>query len=147
VADATVGDAWLPDYIPDGGGTNVVIVRNPVVRDLIEKAQSEGRLHMDGLSPNYVGSSQKGNLVQRREGLAYRLHLAQEQGLWTPPKRIPAKATHLTPEEQELYRLRLRMTAISHESFEEAVAAGDLDMFKRCMDPLIEVYGTLCSAS
>jgi hypothetical protein len=38
------------------------------------------------------------------------------------------------------------MTAISHESFEEAVAASDLDMFKRCMAPLIEAYGTLCSA-
>ena len=35
-ADVTIGDAWLPQYSNDSKGTNVVIVRNPIIKDIIE---------------------------------------------------------------------------------------------------------------
>ncbi|MGC9322644.1 MAG: Coenzyme F420 hydrogenase/dehydrogenase, beta subunit C-terminal domain, partial [Kosmotogaceae bacterium] len=35
-ADVSVGDAWLPEYVNDSGGTNVVIVRNPVIKKIID---------------------------------------------------------------------------------------------------------------
>ncbi len=36
-ADVVVGDAWLPQYIKDSQGTNVIVVRHPIIQDLLER--------------------------------------------------------------------------------------------------------------
>jgi len=42
-ADVVLGDAWLPEYVQDSDGTNVVVTRNQDIRQLIVKARTEGR--------------------------------------------------------------------------------------------------------
>ena len=46
-ADVTLGDAWLPEYTKDSKGNNVVVVRNPVINDLIKDGLRSGRLNLD----------------------------------------------------------------------------------------------------
>jgi coenzyme F420-reducing hydrogenase beta subunit len=38
-ADVTVGDAWLPQYIKDSQGTNVIVVRHPIIHNMLERSQ------------------------------------------------------------------------------------------------------------
>ena len=85
-ADVTVGDAWLPQYVEDSQGTNVVVVRNPAIEQLIQGGIKSGRLKLDEIDANDVAQSQDAGLRHRREGLAYRLHLKDKAGLWRPPK-------------------------------------------------------------
>jgi coenzyme F420-reducing hydrogenase beta subunit len=35
-ADVTVGDAWLPEYIKDGLGTNIITIRSPEILAIFE---------------------------------------------------------------------------------------------------------------
>ena len=65
-ADISVGDAWLEEYLEDGAGTNVVVVRDPVIHQLIEKAIDERRLHFEKVSADKVAESQAGGFRQRR---------------------------------------------------------------------------------
>ncbi|MGH9879605.1 MAG: Coenzyme F420 hydrogenase/dehydrogenase, beta subunit C-terminal domain, partial [Nitrososphaerales archaeon] len=57
-ADITIGDAWLPKYVGDSQGTNIVIVRNPDMHAVITQARQEGRLHLEHLTPAEVIESQ-----------------------------------------------------------------------------------------
>ena len=79
-ADVVVGDAWLPEYVKNSQGTNVVVVRHPLIRDLIDKGVSTGQINLDCISADEIAKSQKSGLNHRREGLAYRLDLTDRQG-------------------------------------------------------------------
>jgi coenzyme F420-reducing hydrogenase beta subunit len=72
-ADVSMGDAWLEPYSSDGRGTNVVLVRSRLVRQLIAEAVAEGRLVLEPVDDDFVRRTQAAGLRQRREGLAYRL--------------------------------------------------------------------------
>lgn len=139
-ADAVVGDAWLPVYDVDHRGTNVVVVRDPRLLDLLERGQAEGRLHLDVLTADDVAASQAGGLRHRREGLAYRLHLMDRQSLWRPEKRVAASRTHLPPLMRRIHEMRLRIGQESHAAWREARAAGDISRFTALMAPLIARY-------
>lgn len=72
-ADIAFGDAWVEPYSSDGRGTNVVIVRTPELRALIEGAVAEGRLELKPVDEAFVEATQDAGLRHRRNGLAYRL--------------------------------------------------------------------------
>jgi coenzyme F420-reducing hydrogenase beta subunit len=142
-ADISVGDAWLPEYIPDGQGTSLVIVRQKEVARLIENAICEKRLVLNPLSPERVVESQAGGFRQRREGLAYRLNLMERNRRWYPPKRVKPKSFHINRKRKQIYDLRMKMTSRSHELFKEAKKAGEFKIFQDGMQALIDEYGRL----
>lgn len=142
-ADITIGDAWLPQYVKDSEGTNVIVLRHPLIQDLIERAMSSGRLHLDQISADDVAESQDAGLRHRREGLAYRLHLKDQAGLWRPSKRVEPESTHLNPRLKKIHQLRSRMAIESHLAFEKALEAGSFVVFKDHMEPLVGAYNAL----
>jgi len=142
-ADISVGDAWLPEYLSDGNGTSVVVVRHPVIEQLVQHALEEGRLHLEPLDAARVAQSQAGGFRQRREGLAYRLHLADEQAIWRPQKRVSANAKHLSRKRKAIYRLRSRMSEQSHHAFRRALEQRDFTLFRQEMVPLLAAYQEL----
>jgi len=142
-ADAVVGDAWLPAYDGDHRGTNVVIVRNPVLLAMLTEARDAGRLHLDGLTPDAVADSQAGGLRHRREGLAFRLWLTDREGLWRPRKRVAAARRHLSPSMQRIHAARYALGQASHGAWQAARAAGDPALFARQMAPMIAAYDRL----
>lgn len=139
-ADVVVGDAWLPQYVQDSQGTNVVVVRHPLIQDLVEQGMATDRLHLDRIDADDVAKSQSSGFAHRREGLAYRLYLADRQKQWRPLKRVKASAKHLSHNLQKRHVLRVEMAAESHLAFKAAVNAGAFSVFVEKMDAIVQRY-------
>jgi coenzyme F420-reducing hydrogenase beta subunit len=142
-ADITVGDAWLPHYLDDDRGTNVVVVRNPEIDEILRTGMAEGRLKLDVLDPDSVRQSQAGGFRHRRNGLAYRLAVNKEKGWWVPSKRVLPDATGQTSQMQAIQDMRMELSRTSHEAFLAALEADDFQVFVRQMIPLIKRYQQL----
>lgn len=114
-ADIAFGDAWIEPYASDGRGTNVVIVRSPVMAELIRTAIDDGRLALTPMDPAQVAETQAAGLRHRREGLAYRLTWPR-RGV-RPRKRVPPRAEGLPTRRRLIYRLRAHIRIWSHRMF------------------------------
>jgi coenzyme F420 hydrogenase subunit beta len=142
-ADVVIGDAWLPEYVDEPRGTNVVIVRNPALLPVIEHGIATRRLALEPIAPDRAAESQRSGLRHRREGLACRLHDAASRGDWAPPKRVAATPAGETPVRAAVYRLRERVTRESHLAFDRAKRGNDLRIFADHMAPLVAAYRRL----
>ena len=139
-ADLCVGDAWIPRFVEDSQGTNVVVVRNPELLRLMTRAQHEGRLELTTIDPDEVIQSQSSNFRHRREGLAVRLYNAERLGKWHPPKRIKPNSLWKRPLFRRRIILRQMLAELSHEQFQRAKAIGKFAIFEGSMRPLIKSY-------
>lgn len=118
-ADVSMGDAWVEPYSSDGRGTNVVIVRSPLVHDLIRTAIGEGRLALRTVDAEFVRQTQAAGLRQRREGLAYRLACAK---LPVRPRKRVAPSRGMAARRKLIYRIRVETSRWSHWMFRLAQA-------------------------
>lgn len=138
-ADIAIGDAWLPGYVDDPQGANVVVTRNPRLGALIEAGMARGALSFDSVSPDEIVESQFSGLRHRREGLAHRLMRRQSAGVWTPKKRVqPMLAPE--PSRQKIYDLRQEIAELSNEAFAAAKATGELTAFQKAIAPVLHRY-------
>jgi coenzyme F420-reducing hydrogenase beta subunit len=113
-ADVSFGDAWTEPYSSDGRGTNVVLVRSPAVRELLDRGIADGRLRLEPVDAEFVERTQAAGFRQRREGLAYRLAW-RRRGV-RPRKRVgPSRA--LPFRRKLIYRMRASISAWSHRVF------------------------------
>jgi hypothetical protein len=142
-ADISIGDAWLPEYLDDGRGTNIIVTRHPVVQRLIEEGISSARLQLEPIGVDQVVRSQEGGFRHRREGLAYRLYLHDKSALWHPVKRVEAQCSQLDSTRRSIYRTRLEMARQSHEAFECAVQSKCFSVFRDQMQQLLSAYTSL----
>jgi coenzyme F420 hydrogenase subunit beta len=145
-ADVAVGDAWLPEYLDDGRGTSVVIVRHAEILALLTRGTSSGRLRLSPVSKDRVIESQAAGFRHRREGLSYRLYLKDRAGLWYPPKRVSPRRNHLSRRRRRVYELRMEMARRSDEAFCRAVRSGGFGAFRTEMEPLLSQYAGLFRA-
>lgn len=113
-ADISFGDAWVEPYSSDWRGTNVAVVRSPIMLEMIEAGIADGRLDLKAVDADYIANTQAAGLRQRREGLAYRLTW-HKNGL-RPRKRV-APSTDLPFPRKLIYRLRYGISAWSHRLF------------------------------
>ena len=103
-ADVSFGDAWVEPYSSDGRGTNVVVVRAPVVADFIADAIREKRLQLENVDAEFVHQTQAAGFRQRREGLAYRLSWPRF-GV-KPRKRVQPRRATIPARRRSIYRMR-----------------------------------------
>ena len=139
LADASVGDAWLPRYILDPRGTSILITRSNELEDVVRGGMANGELHLKPISEELVIRSQSGAFRHRREGLAYRLMKQREAGAWCPPKRV-RPGSSLSLRRKKVYDLRAEISARSHVEFLEAKKTGDYGLFKRKLSPLVTAH-------
>ena len=139
-ADVSIGDAWLPEFVNDHRGTNVVIVRSPKIATLIQAGIRDSRLALQPIATDRVIESQAAGFRHRREGLAYRLYLVDHLGKWRPPKRVQPCKKHLTQRLRRRFELRQTIAEVSHSAFREAVSTANLSMFEKHLHLLIEAY-------
>lgn len=118
-ADVAVGDAWLEPYSSDGRGTNVVVVRSPLARQLIAAGIAEGRLSLEPVDDDFVRRTQAAGLRQRREGLAYRLSRAK---LPLRPRKRVSPSGAMPRRRKLIYWMRMGISAWSHRIFRLARA-------------------------
>jgi len=137
-ADIAFGDAWVEPYASDGRGTNVAVVRSPVIRDLVAAAMGEGRLALTAVDADFIANTQAAGFRQRREGLAYRLRIA-------PPrlplrKRVAPGGYDLSWRRKLVYRLRRRIASGSHRVFAFARATGWHGVYVRWARAMLKTY-------
>lgn len=119
-AGISFGDAWVEPYSSDGHGTNVVIIRSPVLEQLVTGAIREGRLKLDPVDSAFVAQTQAAGFRQRREGLAYWLWLRRsglERWKLQPRKRVTPGTKTISPRRRLIYRTRALITNGSHRVF------------------------------
>jgi coenzyme F420-reducing hydrogenase beta subunit len=113
-ADISFGDAWVEPHSSDGRGTNVVVVRSKIMKQLIEAGRAGGRLSLEPVGPEFVIQTQAAGLRHRREGLAYRLSRRRNEIM--PVKRVAASAD-LPLRRKLVYRMRFDIARWSHPVF------------------------------
>ncbi|RFZ82779.1 coenzyme F420 hydrogenase [Mucilaginibacter terrenus] len=114
-ADISFGDAWVEPYSSDGKGTNVVVVRSPLIEQIVSEAIQTQRLQLQEVDNEFIENTQAAGLRQRREGLAYRLTWAAK-GI-QPVKRVKADAKRPAPDRKRIYRVRFNISKWSHKFF------------------------------
>ncbi|RYN12179.1 oxidoreductase [Bifidobacterium animalis subsp. animalis] len=137
-ADITFGDAWLPKYVNDGSGCNVVVVRNTSIQKVLDDHRNELVLHDSDSQEMY--QSQAAGFRHRRQGLAYRLHVHKERGEWTPTKRVKASLEGIPERRQAVYAMRTVLKNQSFVGFRKAIAAQDFKIFNSWMKPFVKQY-------
>lgn len=141
-ADITIGDAWLPEYDADSKGTNVIIVRNRSIHNLIQSAMEQNRLVLDKINAEKIIQSQASGLRHRREGLSYRLHLKNENNEWYPNKRVKP-SDNISKKRKKTYKGRLNLNSVSFSAFEKAKNTGDFNDFISIMKPMVDEYSKI----
>ncbi len=139
-ADVVVGDAWLPQYVADGRGTNVVVVRNPELLHLLNLGAANGEIILEDLGIEEVLKSQASLVRHNVHEAEYRWKLA---GL-SPRERewLLGKGSmkRLPVERRLMQRLRLRIYGRSRDAYRRVVYSGDLRGFGKLMLPLVVAY-------
>ncbi len=135
-ADITVGDAWLPQYVEDSEGTNVVIVRDARLADLIDEASRAGRLALDYVTADTVRQSQPGLIRHYRTELPYRLWKHSDRHI---VKRVLPSAD-LPVLRRAVQDLRMSIARQSRQAYCEAEARSDWSYFVKRMEPLMKRY-------
>ncbi|MDI6400520.1 Coenzyme F420 hydrogenase/dehydrogenase, beta subunit C-terminal domain [Balneolaceae bacterium ANBcel3] len=141
-ADITIGDAWLPRFMNQPEGTSLVIVRSVFFDNLISEGIKNQQLTLEPLKQAEVAASQDAGIRHKNEGLAYRMHLWQEKGMWHPPKRVHPHVPS-SRRKRHLFKLRQEITEASHRLFSEAKAKGDFNYFRKEMSDRLEAYQNL----
>lgn len=139
-SDMTIGDAWLPEYQKDSMGNNVVIVRNPVLNQIIQDGIRQERLSMHALPKEKVIETQLGNFRHRQDEIGFRLQTKDELGEWRPKKRFEEISAQVPSKRKSLQLFRMRISRESHHIFKNALEIRSLIYFKNEMNPLIKMY-------
>ncbi|RYQ71059.1 Coenzyme F420 hydrogenase/dehydrogenase, beta subunit C-terminal domain [Bifidobacterium pseudolongum] len=137
-ADMTFGDAWLPQYVADAGGCNVIVIRNRELLDLLNQHRNELVLHDSNSEEVY--QSQSAGFRHRRQGLAYRLYVHEQRGEWTPTKRVKASLDGISDRRQQVYAMRTVLKNQSFVAFRKAESANDFSLFVNWMKPFVKRY-------
>jgi coenzyme F420-reducing hydrogenase beta subunit len=140
-ADVAFGDAWVEPYSSDGRGTNVVVVRSPVIRDLVAQARGEGRLALEQVDGAFIIQTQAAGFRQRREGLAYRLTWAR-RGI-RPRKRVAPSTGGLPLRRRLIYRTRAAISAWSHRFAWAARTLGRPGVYTAWATAMLRFYQAL----
>lgn len=142
-ADISFGDAWVEPYSSDGRGTNVVVVRTPLMQRLVDEGVTSGRLDLKAVDADFIVDTQAAGFRQRREGLAYRLTWAR-RGI-RPRKRV-APSVDLPLRRKLLYRTRAAISRGSHRMADLALRTGRPGLYTRWAWGAYRVYEGLAYA-
>jgi len=140
LSDISFGDAWLPEYLGDSSGTNVIITRNEQLANLLVQASQSKRIYLEPISPEQVVESQAGGFRHRRTELPYRLHVKEREGEWRPKKRVEASTKTTNRERKMVQDIRMKVPQLSNEAFREAKKTGNLDVFESELAAVYERY-------
>lgn len=126
LADATFGDAWLNEYTNDYLGTNIFIIRNPVLLSIMN---NNDEIEVKEVSVSTFEETQAGNYRHRRDGLIVR---QRNSSNWFPKKRL-SLGHEVNHQRETLYLYRTRLSKISTERYILARKIGYYPVYKLLM--------------
>lgn len=124
-SDIVLGDAWLPKYVKDSKGTNVIIVRNEYIFNLLKSCE----LKLDFLSETDIIRSQSSSYSHRIEEIGYRLYKESQKGNWFPNKIIKPDKNLKNNKRENIQDLRMIIREKSHEYFLEALNKNNINIY------------------
>ncbi|AYJ48096.1 Coenzyme F420 hydrogenase/dehydrogenase, beta subunit C-terminal domain [Rhodococcus sp. P1Y] len=140
-ADATFGDAWLPEFEQNWRGTNIVVTRDPKIARIIDEGVRNHELDGGRMDTESARATQLGNIRHRREGLAVRLRDDAASGRWAPKKRVStADADQPSEKRRRIARQRRRLSQYSFKAFAQAKASGRLTDYTVLIAPSLLKY-------
>lgn len=142
-ADVVLGDAWLPRYVQDSHGTNIVIARSPEIQDLLLSARSSGRLYLEDLNESDVLESQSALVRHSVVEVHERFEILSGRGEYTPEPRRPAGVRRVGPLRRRIQDSRLDLARRSHDAWLSALAAKDISVFDSEMAHQLQRYRRL----
>lgn len=128
LADVTFGDAWLTEYTNNWLGTNVVISRNEVIDNIINKGLENNEVALNAATEKDVVKSQAANFRHRRGGILSRLKTVSFK--WTPTKRLDLCEEYYDEARDYVYKRRWELSKESSELFSNAKGKGHYIFFK-----------------
>lgn len=141
-ADVTLGDAWLQEYTKDSKGNNIVIVRSPVIDDLIKQGVESGKLSMKVVDKETVFRSQAAHYRHTHDELPYRLYKKSKKNEWCPKKRTGA-SKDIPFFRKRIQDMREEISIKSHIIYKKAVELDDFNYFYVEMKKLSNKYELL----
>lgn len=138
-ADLTIGDAWLPNYVSDNLGNNIIVVRDTILNNIINEGICNSRIKVDNVSEEDIIKSQYSHYKHTQDELPYRLNKKDKLGKWRPTKRVEA-SEELDYFRKKVQDLREQIAMRSHILFKEAVDKEDIDYFNKEMIRLHKKY-------
>jgi len=88
LADICLMDAWLPEFIEDWQGNNLVITRNNELNKLVKQLKNNETLSINEIEKEKVIQSQIDTIYYKKEGVQYRLNKLLHKKKWIPKKRV-----------------------------------------------------------
>lgn len=114
-----------------------------LVKGLLEEGIKQGRLSVDSITADDIAQSQEAGLRHRREGLAFRLWMADQENVFRPSKRVKANPNLLNRRHKKIMQLRMLLASRSHDVFLEATEVAKFGVFVEQMKPLLTQYKKL----
>lgn len=128
VADITLGDAWLPEDVKDWRGTNILVVRNEEIQNLLANAVTHNEVVLRDASKADFVKSQAANYRHRHDGLQIRLKNKDAISEWHPNKRISYSNQSHTTKRRMMIESREEIARLSHDIFHLAKSREDLNI-------------------
>jgi coenzyme F420 hydrogenase subunit beta len=132
-ADIVFGDAWLPQYVSEWQGTNVVIARNEELLEIIQNSRKNGKIDLNEIPLELVIQSQSGNFRHRRDGLKVRLEDDKRLNLKIPVRRVAPGYSNLPKHRINLIRSRRRLSRMSFIYFAKAKKFNSIKFYELIM--------------
>lgn len=137
LADITLMDAWLPEYINESKGTSLLIIRTPQIMNIIKEGKEKKEINIENIPIQKIIQSQQGVIDFKIKSLPYRLHLVEKKGTdYIPKKRYTTyQKISLFKKKEVIYRNQMQRESkrLSRDSFQESRV--DLNIFKKGMYP------------
>jgi coenzyme F420 hydrogenase subunit beta len=141
-ADLTLGDAWLPEYTVDSKGNNIVIVRNPIIGEIINEAIENQKVCLDLATEEQIIKSQESHFRHTRDELGYRLFKKERKNEWVPIKRV-SPSNDLDFIRKRIQDIREIMCIKLPEYYLHALEKNNLTYFEEKSNFLVFVYQNL----
>lgn len=77
LADISLGDAWLPQYRPDGLGTSVIVTRSKLADQIVRDGMASGELAAQSIHQRRVIQSQGASFSHRQNAVKLREWMAR----------------------------------------------------------------------
>ncbi len=133
-ADIVFGDAWLPAYTADSRGTNVVLVRDQRLLEILRRGEEAGSITLEEISVDEVVKSQGALIRQAVTELPYRMAWLSKRKAYTPQLRRSALEP-LSWARRQIQQARLASSRMSHVAYLRARTEGQLRAFDSAMLP------------
>lgn len=129
LADVSFGDAWLEKYKSDSKGTNLIIIRNEVIRNIFEKGFENKSFYTEDISSAEVVKSQDASYRHRRNGVTYRAKKYQKKSKWYPIKRSFDDLEKPNFADKLNWDFRAWYSQETHKYFHDAKRKGSLTVY------------------